>query len=199
MSLLSKIKSIYIKYKFMFKDDINRSSYLYQKVFRSIYGYQQNVTKKNNKPYLYIRKGILTDIPHYKPGRNAVIIPKGYENKIIDYFSTGINPAHNWKSKGDWDVKYTVDEIDLDSSNIIKIMEDYIYNYKIINLNNKETNIYDELKYITENNIYDKNHLTNISKIVENIINFEWFKEVKEESEKLIKFYNNYLEIKNKI
>ncbi|NCP98376.1 hypothetical protein GW796_05295 [archaeon] len=196
---MSKIKSIYIKYKFMFKDDINRSSYLYQKVFRSIYGYQQNVTKKNNKPYLYIRKGILTDIPHYKPGRNAVIIPKGYENKIIDYFSTGINPAHNWKSKGDWDVKYTVDEIDLDSSNIIKIMEDYIYNYKIINLNNKETNIYDELKYITENNIYDKNHLTNISKIVENIINFEWFKEVKEESEKLIKFYNNYLEIKNKI
>ena len=183
----------------MFKDDINRSSYLYQKVFRSIYGYQQNVTKKNNKPYLYIRKGILTDIPHYKPGRNAVIIPKGYENKIIDYFSTGINPAHNWKSKGDWDVKYTVDEIDLDSSNIIKIMEDYIYNYKIINLNNKETNIYDELKYITENNIYDKNHLTNISKIVENIINFEWFKEVKEESEKLIKLFNNYLEIKNKI
>ncbi len=199
MSLLSKIKSIYIKYKFIFKDDINRSSYLYQKVFRSIYGYQQNVTKKNNKPYLYIRKGILTDIPHYKPGRNAVIIPKGYENKIIDYFSTGINPAHNWKSKGEWDVKYTVDEIDLDSSNIIKIMEDYIYNYKIINLNNKETNIYDELKYITENNIYDKTHLANISKIVENIINFEWFKEVKEESEKLIKFYNNYLEIKNKI
>jgi hypothetical protein len=199
VSLLSKIKSIYIKYKFIFKDDINRSSYLYQKVFRSIYGYQQNVTKKNNKPYLYIRKGILTDIPHYKPGRNAVIIPKGYENKIIDYFSTGINPAHNWKSKGEWDVKYTVDEIDLDSSNIIKIMEDYIYNYKIINLNNKETNIYDELKYITENNIYDKTHLANISKIVENIINFEWFKEVKEESEKLIKFYNNYLEIKNKI
>ncbi|MDD4049476.1 MAG: hypothetical protein PHX47_00535 [Candidatus ainarchaeum sp.] len=196
---MSKIKSIYIKYKFIFKDDINRSSYLYQKVFRSIYGYQQNVTKKNNKPYLYIRKGILTDIPHYKPGRNAVIIPKGYENKIIDYFSTGINPAHNWKSKGEWDVKYTVDEIDLDSSNIIKIMEDYIYNYKIINLNNKETNIYDELKYITENNIYDKTHLANISKIVENIINFEWFKEVKEESEKLIKFYNNYLEIKNKI
>ncbi len=199
MSLLTKIKSSYIKYKFIFKDNINRSSYLYQKVFRSIYGYQQNVTKKGNKPYLYIRKGILTDIPHYKPGRNAVVVPKGYEQKLIEYFTTGINPAHNWKTKGDWEVKYTVDEIELDINNIIKILEDFIYNYKIINLNNKEISLFLELNYLVENNIMDKNYLTNIIKISDNIINFEWFKETKEQSEKLTSFYSNYQKIKQKL
>jgi hypothetical protein len=199
VSLLTKIKSSYIKYKFIFKDNINRSSYLYQKVFRSIYGYQQNVTKKGNKPYLYIRKGILTDIPHYKPGRNAVVVPKGYEQKLIEYFTTGINPAHNWKTKGDWEVKYTVDEIELDINNIIKILEDFIYNYKIINLNNKEISLFLELNYLVENNIMDKNYLTNIIKISDNIINFEWFKETKEQSEKLTSFYSNYQKIKQKL
>ncbi len=199
MSLLSKIKAIYIKYKFIFKDNINRSSYLYQKVFRSIYGYQQNVTKKDNKPYLYIRKGILTDIPHYKPGRNAVVIPVGYENKIIDYFNTGINPAHNWKSKGEWEVKYTVDQIDLESSNVVKILEDFIYNYKIINLNNKEVSLFTEVNNIVENNASDKNYLNTLIKIIETITNFEWFKESKEGSEKLTLFYSNYLKIKQKL
>lgn len=199
MSLLNKVKSVYIKYKFFFKDNINRSSYLYQKVFRSIYGYQQNVTKKNNKPYLYIRKGILTDIPHYKPGRNSVVVPKGYENKIIEYFATGLNPAHNWKEKGDWEVKYTVEEIEIDENNVIKILEDFIHNYKIININNKETNLYLEVENIIENNINDKNYLNNIIKIIENIINFEWFKEVKDSSIKLNSFYSNYQKIKQKV
>lgn len=199
MSLLSKIKAKYIKYKFIFKDNINRSSYLYQKVFRSIYGYQQNVTKKDNKPYLYIRKGILTDIPHYKPGRNSVVIPVGYEDKIIDYFNTGINPAHNWKSKGDWEVKYTVDQIDLESSNVVKILEDFIYNYKIINLNNKEVSLFTEVNNIVENNVSDKNYLNTLIKIIETIVNFEWFKESKDRSEKLTLFYSNYLKVKQKL
>ena len=199
MSLLTKIKSSYIKYKFIFKDDINRSSYLYQKVFRSIYGYQQNVTKKDNKPYLYIRKGILTDIPHYKPGRNTVVIPKGYESKLADYFNTGINPAHNWKTKGDWEIKYTIDEIELDINNIIKIIEDFIYNYKIISLNNKEVSLFVELNNLIESNITDKNYLSNILKISDNIINFEWFKESKNLSEKLTSFYSNYQKLKQKL
>jgi hypothetical protein len=196
---LNKIKCSFIKYKFIFKNNINRSSYLYQKVFRSIYGYQQNVTKKNNKPYLYIRKGILTDIPHYKPGRNAIILPKGQEDKLINYFTTGINPTHNWKNKGDWEVKYTINEVDLDRVNIIKIIEEFIHNYKVINLNNKESNLFTEINYILDNNITDKNYLNLIIKYSENIINFYWFKEVREESEKLNTFYSNYQKIKQKL
>lgn len=196
---MTKIKAVYLKYKFIFKDDINRSSYLYQKVFRSIYGYQQNVTKKNNKSYLYIRKGILTDIPHYKPGRNSVMIPKGYEDKIIDYFNTGINPAHNWKSKEDWQVKYTIDEVDVDINNLVKICEEFIFNYKIININNKEVNLYNEIDYMIENNFTDKNYLSNLLKIIEKIISFQWFKETKDLSEKLTHFYSNYQKLKLKI
>lgn len=199
MSVLKKIKSNYIKYKFIFKDNINRTSYLYQKVFRSIYGYQQNVSKKNNKPYFYIRKGILTDIPHYKPGRNSIILPLGYETNLINYFNTGINPTHNWKDKGDWRVEYTLNEVEVDVNNIIKILEDFIDKYKLINFNNKEVNLVSEIQFIVENNFNDKNYINLIYKISDKIVSCEWFKECKDLSEKLTLFYNNFEKIKSKI
>jgi hypothetical protein len=193
---IDKINCILIKYKFSFNKEIKHTSYIYQKVFRSLYGYHQNVTKNNNKIYIYFRKGILSDIPYIKAYKNAIILPKNFEDKIINYFNTGENPAHRWKTKGDWIVNYTIDEIDVDYESIISSLINYINDYKIINKDNEKVKLKNEIKNFSFNNL-NKDYNIYLLSICNKIVSFDWFKKVYEYSEELKLFYNNYLRIKN--
>ncbi|MBS8122187.1 hypothetical protein [Candidatus Vampirococcus lugosii] len=195
---MNKIKSDYIKYNFIFPEGTNHSSYIYQKVFRSIYGYSQNVTKKNNKIYTYLRKGIISEIPYIKPGKNTVILPLNNKDLLLDYFKTGINPTHNWKIRGDWKVDYNIDTIEVDSESIIRSLEYYIKNYKVINIFNKNNLLLNEIEFCINNNNINKDYIDYIYKIINKITSFNWYKEVYNDSEYLTNFNNKVIEFKNK-
>jgi hypothetical protein len=190
---LEKILCRYIKYKFIFDKNIKHSSYLYQKIFRSIYGYHQNVTKKNNKVYKYFREGVLSNIPYIRPGKNSVILPINYEHKLINFFQTGENPTHKWRTKGNWKVDYNIKDIEIDVKSIADSLENYINNYKIINVDNtKLSNIYEELSNIVDNNINNIKYKLFIYKKLKNIVKSQWFEKSKRFSELLNNLYVKY-------
>jgi hypothetical protein len=190
---LEKILCRYIKYKFIFDKNIKHSSYLYQKIFRSIYGYHQNVTKKNNKVYKYFREGVLSNIPYIRPGKNSVILPINYEHKLINFFQTGENPTHKWRTKGNWKVDYNIKDIEIDVKSIADSLENYINNYKIINVDNtKLSNIYEELSNIVDNNINNIKYKLFIYKKLKNIVKSQWFEKSKRYSELLNNLYVKY-------
>jgi hypothetical protein len=193
---MNKIICKHIKYKFIFNKSITKSSYIYQKVFRSIYGYNQAVYKKNNKKYVYFREGILSFIPYIKSEKNSVIIPSGYEDKLINYFETGINPTHNWRMKGDWNVKYEINNIELDIVNISLGVEKFIKNYNVLSNNFKAYNYIEiELNKIINNNVKDEKYLSYLIKKLENIFNFEWVYESINYSDFIKEIYTKYQKI----
>jgi len=198
VSHLTKIRSVLLKYKFSFIENTKHSSYLYQKVFRSIYGYTQNVTKKNNKVYSYFRNGILSNTPYIKNSKNAVILPLGCDTELIEYFDTGKNPTHNWKSKGDWKVEYTKDFIDIDIDSIIKSIEQLLNNYKIINDENKEVKLIDEIKIILFKDNLTPTYISYIYNLMKVIISLNWFSESQKQSTLISNFYDNFNKLKIK-
>ena len=112
------MEAVLIKYKVDFPKETKMTSYLYQSVFRELYGYIQNVTKPNGQVYRYFKKGVLSGVPYYKPSKNAVIVASIHADKIIDYLSTGISTI-NHKNKLDWTCRYTIEDIKFDLKNLI--------------------------------------------------------------------------------
>lgn len=104
------VKAVWVQYKFVLPAGTRHSSYTYQKIFRAIYGYTQNVSKSSGKTYRYHRPGVLSTIPYNKPGKNAVLVPKSALPALADFFKTGKNPSHEWHVKGDWKAVYYTDE-----------------------------------------------------------------------------------------
>jgi len=195
---MTKIRSVLIKYKFSFIENTAHSSYLYQKVFRSIYGYTQNVTKKNNKIYNYFRNGVISSLPYIKSGKNSLILPIGCENELIEYFETGKNPTHNWKNKGNWSVEYKKDFIDVDEESIIKAIEIHINDCKIINNENISTKLFDEVNLILSKDNLNLNYINLMINVMKKIIDTNWFSESYKHSNNLQKFYEIYNKLKVK-
>ena len=190
---MDKINVVFIKYKFIFNKDIKHTSYTYQKVFRDIYGYNQNVTKNNNKVYKYFRKGIIYNIPYIKPGKNAIILPIGFEQELIKYFDSIKDISDKYT------LTYSINKIDINKESVIQSFEKFINEFEIINLDNKNNLLIKELDYIINNNINNKNYLLYIIKQCEYIINLNWFDDIKDQSELITSFYNKYNIIKEKI
>jgi len=122
----SYMKGYFIQYKFIVPESTKHSSYTYQKLFRALYGYTQNVTKSNGKTYHYLRKGILSDFPYIRPGKNCVIIPPKSFNSLDTFFKTGKNPSHYWRVKGDWKAVFYLDEKSLDENQVINAIKNQI-------------------------------------------------------------------------
>lgn len=201
---MDKIISNYIKYKFTFNDNIKHSSYLYQKMFRSIYGYTQNVTKKDKKTYWYHREGVLEDIPYIRPGKNSIIVPINTEHKIINFFNTGKSPTHNFKEKGEWSINYNIEKIEINQEDIIKTIDAFINSIIIISIDGKNTKIIDELNKIINDKDYaskfKKANKDNLVLKINNILKIDWIVKTKESSEKaklLILLLNKAKEVFN--
>jgi len=125
------VKTYFIQYKFITPKNTKFPSYSYQKLFRSIYGYTQNITKSSGKVYKYYRTGVLSYYPYIKQGKNAVTIPTQALNPLINFFKTGKNPAHRWREKGDWNALYYLSEKNIKPEDLVNYVENHLKNHQI--------------------------------------------------------------------
>ena len=191
------LKGFFVQYKFIIPETTKHSSYTYQKLFRALYGYTQNVTKSNGKTYHYHRRGILSEIPYIRPGKNCVIIPPKSFAALDSFFKTGKNPTHYWRVKGDWKAVFYLDEKNLEESQVVKAIKEQITRSFLGG---------DEVSIPDLGSLADKHRngeppqkekaslaLTEAEKIVSN----PWFKDVYTADSELKRFYENYKLLKS--
>ena len=144
------LRGYFIQYKFIVPESIKHSSYTYQKLFRALYGYTQNVTKSNGKSYKYHRRGVLSSTPYIRPGKNCVIIPPGTFNSLIDFFKTGKNPSHYWQGKGDWKAVYYMDEKNLTEDDVRAALEEQLDRTYIVTNTGEHKRLIEEIAIFTQ-------------------------------------------------
>ncbi|MBN2127552.1 MAG: hypothetical protein JW703_04130 [Candidatus Diapherotrites archaeon] len=193
------VKGFFIQYKFILPPSTKHSAYSYQKLFRALYGYTQNVTKSTGKTHRYFREGVLTNVPYLRPGKNCVIIPKEHLNPLIEFFKTGKNPTHFWHKKGDWKAVYYMEEKNLSEKEIAASLEELLERYHVIS-GDIHSNLEKELTVLsTASGKEDSNYLKVIFEDAKNMISMPWFRETYKSSEKLVKFYSNFQNLKEKL
>ena len=194
------LKGYFIQYKFILPERIKHSSYTYQKLFRALYGYTQNVTKSTGKAYKYHREGVLSKTPYMRPGKNCVIIPHNSFNQLISFFKTGKNPSHYWRGKGDWKAVYYMDEKDLDEADVISALETQIDRTYVTSPADTPQQLSEALDVILarskESSKVDNAYLTATLADAEKVVSGLWFKEIYKKSPKLSSFYQKYRQIK---
>ncbi len=174
------LKAAVISYKFIVPENMPKSSYTYQKLFRALYGYKQDVYKPMKKAYVYHRPGVLSYYPYIKPNKNKVIVPMEAVQDLRAFFQTGVNPTHNWREKGQWKILYQMEEIDLEPSKAVSALESLL-DRTIIN------------NSLLEKAIYDKSiPKSEILPLAEKIVSSSWFKEAYKFSNRLSSFYSAY-------
>lgn len=191
------LKGFFIQYKFIIPETTPHSSYTYQKLFRALYGYMQNVTKSNGKTYHYRRRGILSDTPYIRPGKNCVIIPPKSFSALDVFFKTGKNPSHHWRVKGDWKAVFYMDEKDLDENQVVAALKEQ--------MQRAHSPGYTDTPIASSSELAEKQKageqipaekLTASLAEAENITSGPWFKEVYLKDKGLKKFYDDYKALK---
>jgi len=187
------LKGYFVQYKFIIPETTKHSSYTYQKLFRALYGYTQNVTKANGKTYHYHRKGILSDTPYLRPGKNCVIIPPKSFSALDSFFKTGKNPSHYWRVKGDWKAVFYLDEKNLTPEQVVLAIKDLIKR-TFVHANDDvpipDISILAKKIGAGEQQVPEKVALA--ANEAEKIIATTWFKEVYQTDPELKAFYANY-------
>ncbi len=191
------LRGYFIQYKFIVPEKTKHSSYTYQKLFRALYGYTQNVTKSNGKTYRYFRKGILSDIPYLRPGKNCVIIPPKSFGALDSFFKTGKNPSHYWRVKGDWKAVFYMDEKNLEDSQVIDALKEHIkrvFHGGSDNLPELSLDLISKRK--REGEVVPEEQIAISLSEAEKVINSPWFKEIYFKDSELKKFYTTYRDLK---
>ncbi|HIH07903.1 MAG TPA: hypothetical protein HA237_00885 [Candidatus Diapherotrites archaeon] len=200
MGVAVVLRGYFIQYKFIVPESIKHSSYTYQKLFRALYGYTQNVTKSNGKSYKYHRRGVLSSTPYIRPGKNCVIIPPGTFNPLIDFFKTGKNPSHYWQGKGDWKAVYYMDEKNLTEDDVRAALEEQLDRTYIVTNTGEHKRLIEEIAIFTQKvkevGRTDKQAAAVLLSDVEKVVQSPWFKELPKSSKKLSEFYANYRQLK---
>ena len=185
-------KAYFIQYKFILPAEIKHSSYTYQKLFRALYGYTQNVTKSNGKRYKYFRNGVLSKVPYVRTGKNCVTIPPGELTKLTDFFKTGKNPTHYWHVKGDWKAVYYMDGKGITDEDACNACEALLRRAQIALPQSEPDSISNQLEHAINNKNTNSEYLKLLKTEAEGIINQVWFKETYKLSDKLNNFFNLY-------
>lgn len=200
MGALRMVKSYFIQYKFILPESIKHSTYTYQKLFRAIYGYTQNVTKSNGKTYHYFRKGVLSDTPYYRPGKNTVVIHPDVFPKLKQFFATGQNPSHKWITKGDWKAVYYMDEKELDESKIVQSLEDLLDRTYLATSSAPPAKLMDELSTILDTRSSSETPSDGRKRAAlaeaQNILSHEWFQQHHPKSKTLTEFNDKVKQLK---
>lgn len=185
----------FIQYKFITSDNTKHSSYNYQKLFRALYGYTQNVSKSNGKTYKYHRKGVLSSTAYIRPGKNCVIIPSSAFNSLTTFFKTGKNPTHFWETKGDWKATYYMDEKDLKDEEVVKALHDLLDRTFLSTQADAPIDLFSEVEKaaakLKESAKPEKAYLDALLAEADKITSNQWFKDCYSKSEKLSLFFNN--------
>ncbi|MCX6802380.1 MAG: hypothetical protein NT067_04680 [Candidatus Diapherotrites archaeon] len=177
------VDGYFIQYKFILPESTSHSSYSYQKLFRALYGYTQAVNKSSGKNYKYHRKGVLSDYPYLRAGKNCVIIAPDAFQGLIAFFKTGKNPTHNWETKGNWKAVYYMDEKAIPEQKIVKAVENLIDRSSV----EKGANILAELRRIGSGTLNAEYEQAVIS-LARGITKHPWFLKACEDSPKLKEF-----------
>ena len=190
-------KGYFIQYKFIIPENVKHSSYTYQKLFRALYGYTQNVTKSNGKTYKYHRKGILSEIPYIRPGKNCVIIPPKSFAPLDTFFKTGKNPAHYWRVKGNWKAVFYMDEKDLDESQVIAAIKDQVGRTFQAGVEDTPVPDINALAERVAQGVQIQQEKVKLAvNDAEKIISGPWFKDIYMKDKDLKKFYDSYKALK---
>ncbi len=189
-----------MQYKFILPKDVKHSSYTYQKLFRAIYGYSQQVSKSSGKTYVYHRHGILSNTPFIKHGKNCVVIPQEKFSDLISFFKTGKNPSHSWTIKGDWKAVYYLNEKEVEEDSVVKSLESLIDRTFVLNPSKEHGQILSELEKLKQQAMEKKDTDSSFSQAVlsesHKIAGNSWFKEVYNKSDKLKYFHSLYAFLK---
>ena len=194
---MSSLKGYFIQYKFILPKEIKHSSYTYQKLFRAIYGYTQNVSKGGGKVYKYYRKGVLSEVPFLRPGKNSVIIPTSAFNPLITFLKTGKNPTHYWKTKGDWKAVYYMDEKQVSESDVVSALEALLSRLRLSG-DSGDLKLVDQVDYLLENSGKQgtKALIEATLKGAEPLVSSEWFASYYKQSDILSSFFEKYKKLK---
>ncbi|MCR4334976.1 MAG: hypothetical protein NUV57_00375 [archaeon] len=191
------LKGYFVQYKFIIPETTKHSSYTYQKLFRALYGYTQNVTKANGKTYHYHRKGILSEIPYIRPGKNCVIIPPKSFSSLDSFFKTGKNPSHYWRVKGDWKAVFYLDEKNLEEKQVVDAIREQI---KRCYQGGADIGQIPELTILADkhknNEPLSKDKIQLALNEAEPIVSNPWFKEVYQKDSTLKQFFEAYRTLK---
>jgi len=180
------VDGYFIQYKFILPDTVNHSSYSYQKLFRAIYGYTQAVYKSNGKNYRYHRKGVLSDFPYMRAGKNCVIIAPDAFQDLISFFKTGKNPTHKWMVKGNWKAVYYMDEKAIPDQKAAKAVENLL-SRTYLGKGAASKPIYEELKRVGSGTL-NKDYEELVFSSAKKILKHPWFLKSVEHSAKLKEF-----------
>ena len=191
------IKGFFIQYKFIIPEETPHASYTYQKLFRALDGYTQNVTKSNGKTYHYHRCGVLSNTPYLRPGKNCVIIsPKAF-GALDTFFKTGKNPSHVWRVKGDWKAVFYMDEKDLEEGQVIYSIKEQIQ--RVFSPGYIGTPLASASELVERQKAGEQIPAEKLSASLveaENIVSGPWFKDVYLKDKDLRKFYDDYKVLK---
>lgn len=192
------VKGYFVQYKFVIPENTKHSSYTYQKLFRALYGYTQAVFKSNGKNYHYHRRGVLSNVPYIRPGKNCVITPPGAFSQLLEFFKTGKNPAHTWKLKGDWKAVYYMNEKDVDEKAAVQALEESLARQFVLSSSGDHETLLEEMAVLLKKEpaSIDKNYTALLVKEAEKIASVEWFKHLYLKSDKLSNFYAAYKKLK---
>ncbi len=188
----------FIQYKFIIPESTKHSSYTYQKLFRALYGYTQNVTKSNGKTYKYHRRGILSDIAYIRPGKNCVIIPPKSFAPLDTFFKTGKNPTHYWKTKGNWKAVFYMDEKNLEESQVITALKELIG--RLFQKGYDDVSVPDLLMLAEKAGRGDQPTQDKVKAALseaEKVVSSPWFKEIYQKDNGLRKFFESYRQLKS--
>lgn len=189
------LKGYSIQYRFMLPSEIKHSSYTYQKLFRALYGYTQQVHKSNGKIYKYHRAGILSNMPYYRSAKNTVVIHPFFFQTIIEFFKTGKNPTHLWRQKGEWKAVYYMNEIQVNDNQAIGALEK-VLDRKTTIINGISIGIKEEIRKAVESN--DLEAQKTLFQVFRDIVNLDWFQQTYSTSPKLSEFYEYFKQMKSK-
>ena len=194
-------ESYFIQYKFIIPNSVKHSSYTYQKIFRALYGYTQQVSKSNGKTYNYHRQGVLSTTPYIRPGKNCVVVPKESLSHLIDFFKTGKNPAHHWEKKGDWKAVYYMDEKNLDEDLVVKAMENLL-DRAFIPAEIGHAKLMDEIDVYFANIKAGQENPKGLKELLlqecKRITGLPWFQQTTNKSTKLKAFAQKYNDLRNR-
>ena len=192
------LKGYYVEYTFKLPSNTRHSSYNYQKLFRAIYGYTQNVTKVNGKTYRYHRKGILSDVPHIRPGKKcSVIIPTDPLKPFVNFLETGKNPAHKWQTRGAWKATYRCEDLNVPEKDAARAIDELLER-SYVDVADGHQKISTALGAVASGQGADPGYAHHVLSEAAKIVAGPWFKPAAQQSEKAASFYENYIKIKKK-
>ncbi len=154
------------------------------------------MTKSNGKTYHYFRKGILSDFPYIRPGKNCVIIPPKSFNSLDVFFKTGKNPSHYWRAKGDWKAVFYMDEKNLEETQIISAIKDQISRTFQHTADYKSTEDLATLIEKASKGSHSKEIAAAAISEAEKIVSSPWFKDSYANDNELKKFFSDYKTLK---